>query len=84
MLATVIRSKEVAGVDDGEIQFPVVIEILCDNTGRIGADRITNRIRELNRTRRALVYEDRNSAISQIRNCDIGLVISFAISAEVS
>src|SRR5438477_10137416 len=84
MFTCVIRSEEVTGVDDGEVDLAIVIEVLGDNTGRIGADRITNRTREANRTGRALVDEDRNSAISQIRNRDVGFVASLAISAEVS
>src|SRR2546430_2201964 len=84
MFAGVIRSEEVTGVDDGEVDLAVVIEVLCYNTRWISTDRIANRTREANRTGRALVDEDRNSAISQIRNRDVWFIVSFAISAEVS
>src|SRR5438132_13859687 len=84
MFASVIRSEEVTGVDDGEVDLAVVIEVLCNNARWISTDRITNRTRERNRSRRALVDEDRNSAIGQIRNCDVWFIVSFAISTEVS
>src|SRR5205807_9659519 len=84
MFAGVIRSEKVTTVHDREVNLAVVIEVLGNNARWISADRITNRTRERNRSRRALVDEDRNSAIGQIRNCDVGLIASFAISAEVS
>src|SRR6266404_8656255 len=84
MFACVVRSEEVTRVEESEVDLAVVIEVLCHNTRWISADRITNRTRELNRSGRALVDEDRNSAVSQIRNCDVWFAISFAISTEVS
>src|SRR5438445_5168765 len=79
MFAGVIRSEKVTTVHDREVDLAVVIEVSGNNSRWMSADCITNRTRELNLTGRALVNEDRNSAVGQIRNCDVWLVMQSAL-----
>ena len=79
MFAGVIRSEKVTTVHDREVDLAVVIEVSGNNSRWMSADCITNRTRELNLTGRALVNEDRNSAVGQIRNCDVWFAVAIKV-----
>ena len=82
MFSSVVGTKEIARTDDREVQLSIVIEIGRDHSVRISAHRVIDRSLETQRTRRALVDEDRNVVIDQVRDRDVDLAVAVEISED--